>query len=133
MVSPSLNSVYKITSPGQISIYAGTGVAGFSGDGGPATSAELNFPVSIALDGQGNLFIADSSNNRIRRVDATTGQVTTYAGSGNQYNGTGFFGGYSGDGGPATSALLNRPADVTLDGNGNLFIADLCERRDQSR
>jgi trimeric autotransporter adhesin len=121
---PPLNIVYKINSLGQLSVYAGTGVAGFSGDGGPAASAKLNFPVSLALDGQGDLFISDSSNNRIRRVDATTGDIATYAGSGNQYNGVGFFGGYSGDGGPATSALMNYPSGLAFDGNGNLFVAD---------
>ena len=121
---PPLNVVYKINSLGQVSIYAGTGLAGFSGDGGPAASAQLNDPLSLAVDHQGNLFISDSSNNRIRRVDATTGDITTYAGSGDQYNGVGFFGGYSGDDGPATSALLNLPSGLAFDGNENLFVAD---------
>jgi sugar lactone lactonase YvrE len=76
------------------------------------------------VDAGGNLFIADSQNNRIRRVDFATHVITTVAGSGNQYNGTGFFGGFSGDGGPAISALLNFPVAVAVDGNGNLFIAD---------
>ena len=107
-----------------MSIYAGTGIEGFSGDGGPATEAELAFPEGLAVDANGDVFIADSLNNRVRRVDANTGVITTYAGSGIQYDGSGFFGGYSGDGGPATSALLNFPAALALDSNGNLFIAD---------
>jgi len=122
--SASLQVVYRVTPGGQMSIYAGTGIAGFSGDGGPATSARLNNPWAVALDGGGNLFIADASNNRIRRVDAATGIITTYAGSGNQYNGIGFFGGYSGDSGPATSAQFNFPSGLAFDGNGNLFVAD---------
>ena len=124
IASPALQVVFKVTPGGQLSIYAGTGIAGFSGDGGPANAAELDYPSSISLDGAGDLFIADYYNNRIRRVDAITGVITTYAGSGNQYNGIGFFGGYSGDGGPATSALLKNPNAVTFDNSGNLFIAD---------
>ena len=124
IASPSLEVVYRVAPGGQLSIYAGTGVAGFSGDAGPANEAKLNYPSGIGLDSAGNLFIADCYNNRIRRVDASTGVITTYAGSGDQYNGVGFFGGYSGDGQPATSALLSHPNAVTFDSNGNLFIAD---------
>ncbi|HUA00915.1 MAG TPA: hypothetical protein VMB02_11345, partial [Candidatus Aquilonibacter sp.] len=123
VVAP-LNVVYKITPQGQMSVFAGNGIAGFSGDGGPAASAELYSPIAIALDGAGNLFIADYLNNRVRRVDATSGVITTYAGSGNQYDGGGFFGGYSGDGGPATSAMMNLPSSLAFDENGNLFVAD---------
>ncbi len=124
IASAGLEAIYKVTPGGQLSIYAGIGIAGFSGDGGPANAAELNYPIGIALDSAGDLFIADSLNNRIRRVDASTGVITTYAGSGNQYDGTGFFGGYSGDGGPATSALMNFPSGLAFDTNGNLFVAD---------
>src|SRR5207302_3592509 len=98
-------------------------VGGFSGDGGPATSAELNEPTGVAVDGAGNLFIADYGNNRIRRVDAATQVITTVAGGG----ATGCSlcgGGFSGDGGPATSAELNSPKGIAVDGAGNLFIAD---------
>jgi sugar lactone lactonase YvrE/Flp pilus assembly protein TadD len=100
---------------GTITTVAGNGTAGYSGDGGPATSAELNGPQGLAVDGAGNLFIVDTGNNRIRKVDAA-GTITTAAGNGTQ--------GYSGDGGPATSAELNLPAGVALDNTGNLFISD---------
>src|SRR5207302_590405 len=89
---------------------------GFSGDGGAATSVRLSFPTGVALDGSGNLFIADAQNHRIRRVDAATDVITTVAGNGTQ--------GFSGDGGAATSASLYFPSGVALDGSGNLFIAD---------
>jgi len=91
------------------------------GDGGPATHAVLNFPYSVAVDAAGNLFIADAANNRIRRVAASTGIITTFAGTG----GTGFFG----DGGPATSAQLWNPTGVAVDAAGNLFIADASNDR----
>jgi sugar lactone lactonase YvrE len=120
----ALSTVYKVDAAGNIAPYAGKGILGFSGDCGAATSAELDSPNGIAVDTGGNLFIADSQNNRIRRVDSSTHVITTVAGSGNQYNGVGFFGGFSGDGGPAISALMNFPVAVAVDGNGNLFIAD---------
>src|SRR5437660_815761 len=109
------------TTTGIIATFAGSGPGGYysggySGDGGPATSARLNLPGEIALDTNGNLFIADSQNGRVRRVDASTGIITTVAGNG------GFT--FSGDGGLATAASLNHPAGVALDTNGNLFIAD---------
>lgn len=106
-------------STGVISTVAGNGTAAYTGDGGLATSASLSFPQGIALDSAGNLFIADSSNNVVRRVNAATGVITTVAGSFN-LGGT-----YSGDGGPATSAGLSAPGGVALDGAGNLFIADM--------
>ena len=85
-------------SAGTIRYVAGTGTAGFSGDGGPATQAMLNFPYSIGLDEQQNLFIKDSNNCRIRRVDAASGTITTIAGNGDY--------GFCGDGGPALGASL---------------------------
>jgi cysteine-rich repeat protein len=105
---------------GAITTVAGAGVDGFSGDGGPATGAHLAYPSGVAVDGLGNLFIADAGNNRIRRVD-TQGIITTVAGSGT--------GGFSGDGGPATSAQLNFPFSVAVDGLGNLFIPDTQNHR----
>ena len=108
--------IRKMDASGTITTVAGTGEFGFSGDGGPATSARLSGAEGVAVDGAGNLFIADEGNDRIRKVDSA-GVITTVAG-------TGEFG-FSGDGGPATSARLNRPNDVAVDGAGNVFIADL--------
>ena len=105
---------------GLITTLAGTGTAGFSGDGGASTAAQLRFPEGVAVDGAGNLFIADTDNNRIRRVAAATGLITTVVGTGTA--------GFSGDGGAATAAQLNFPVGVAVDGAGNLFIAD---RRNQ--
>lgn len=97
-----------------ISTFAGNGTAGFSGDNGPATSAELSNPWAVAVDSAGNLYIADRNNNRIRKV--SNGVVTTVAGNGTQ--------GYSGDGGPATSAALSNPFGVAVDSAGNLYFSD---------
>lgn len=91
------------------------------GDGGPATSASLGYPYGIAIDAVGNLFIADADYNRVRRVDAATGIITTVAGNGTY--------GYYGDGGLATVAALRRPADVALDPGGNLLIVDYNNQR----
>ena len=104
---------------GTISTFAGTGVAGFSGDGGPATAAQLNAPRLLAV-AQGNLYIADTANNRVRRVDLATGTITTFAGTG--------VAGFGGDSGPATAAQLSSPYGVALD-SGNLYISDLTNQR----
>lgn len=101
---------------GTVTTVAGRGVQAYWGDGGPATSAYLNYPEGIDLDAAGNLFIADFGNNRVRRVDAATGIITTVAGNGAQDS--------TGNGGPATSASFNGPTDVELDGSGNLYITD---------
>ncbi len=105
---------------GEIATVAGTGAANYTGDNNPATSATLNTPSGIALDGAGNLYIADTGNNAIRRVDAVTHIITTVAG-----NGSGLPG-YSGDGSLATSAtvVLNGPQGIAVDAAGNLYIAD---------
>src|SRR5437879_6433471 len=100
---------------------AGTGAMGFSGDDGLATSAQLNSPIGVAVDAAGDLFIADAYNHRIRRVAAGTGLITTVAGTGES--------GFSGDGGPATSAQLETPTGVAIDAVGNLFIADADNHR----
>ncbi len=88
----------------------------FSGDGGPATNARLNFPTAVTVDGQGNLYIADTMNHRVRVVDAVTGIMTTLAGTGQPR--------FSGDGGPAVAAGLNEPAALAFDGQGTLYVAD---------
>ena len=112
--------IRKVDTSGIITTVAGNGTAGFSGDGGPATNASLNSPSGVAVDGAGNLFIADRGNQRIRKVDAS-GIITTVAGNGTS--------GFSGDGGPATSASLRGPRGVAVDGDGNLLIADSGNRR----
>ena len=101
---------------GVITTYAGDGTESFSGDGGPATAAGLNVPHGARFDGEGNLFIADTHNHRIRRVDGRTGTITTVAGTGR--------GGFSGDDVPAVEADLTAPLAVDLDGEGNLYIVD---------
>jgi len=107
--------IREVGTNGIITTVAGNGTQGFSGDGGAATNAELNYPSDVAVDSFGNLFIGDAANNRVRRVD-TNGIITTVAGIGTA--------GYSGDGGAATNAQLSSPGRVAWDGAGNLFIAD---------
>jgi len=107
--------------PASIFTVAGTGNLGFNGDGVLATRAHLWFAAAVAVDVEGNVFVADSFNNRIRRVDARTGMITTVAGMGYQ--------GFSGDGGLATEAKLNSPGGVALDSKGNLLIADTFNHR----
>jgi sugar lactone lactonase YvrE len=114
----SNHRVRKVTPDGTISTVAGTGIAGFSGDGGPAVNAQINNPVHIAVDSAGNLYITDYYNNRIRKVSAN-GTITTIAGSSSDSRG-----GFSGDGGPATAAQLTTPAGVAVDAAGNVYIAD---------
>jgi sugar lactone lactonase YvrE len=118
------NRVVKVTPQGKAVTVAGTGTAGYSGDGGRATSAKLSDPTGLALDAKGNLYIADSASNVIRRVDAKTAVITTVAGDFAAGQASDGLGGFSGDGGPATSARLNDPQGVALDGAGDLFIAD---------
>jgi len=165
-----------VNTAGVINTFAGTGTVGHGGDGGPATAATLYYPASVALDGLGNLYIADTNNQRIRKVNISTGTITTVAGSGSV--GLGCNGGvatavglhnpygvaadglgniyiadtsnqcirkvasgnittlagnglasFSGDGGPATSAALNYPSGVAVDGVGNVYIADVVNNR----
>ena len=118
------NRVVKVTPQGLAVTVAGDGTAGYSGDGRPAAFAELNSPTGVAVDSDGNLYIADSANNVIRRVDAKTGIITTVAGDYAADKANDGLGGFSGDGGPATSAQLNDPQGVAVDGAGDLFIAD---------
>src|SRR3712207_702836 len=113
---PGGHTVRKVDKDGIITTVAGTGVfGGYSGDGGLATKAQLNLPIAVAVDREGNLYISDEENYRIRKVDKD-GIITTIAGTGE--------GGYSGDGGPATSAQLTDPGGIAFDARGNLYMAD---------
>ncbi|HKQ76041.1 MAG TPA: hypothetical protein VJ810_20270, partial [Blastocatellia bacterium] len=114
--------IRKVTPQGVISTVAGTpGQFGFSGDGGLATSALLNFPIGVAVDGAGNIYICDNDNNRIRKVTAATGVISTVAGNG--------LAGFAGDGGPATAARFSEPQNVAVDKDGNLYICDAGNHR----
>ncbi|HEV2068166.1 MAG TPA: SMP-30/gluconolactonase/LRE family protein, partial [Acidimicrobiales bacterium] len=110
------NRVRKVDPSGKITTVAGTGTRGFSGDGGPATSAQLASPWGLEFDSLGNLYVADNANRRIRKIDAD-GNITTVAGGGR-------FGRSNGDGGAATAAFLLGPQDVAFDAAGNLYIAE---------
>jgi len=120
VASGTQNTVYRVTAGGQISRAAGSGINGFSGEGGPATSARLNLPFGVALDAAGNLYIADYLNNRIRKV-TPAGIISTVAGNGSW--------GFSGDRGPATSAQLSGPRGVAVDAAGNFYISDYANHR----
>lgn len=111
------NRVRRIDASGTINTVAGNGIAGFSGDGGPATKASISFSdfAAVAVDGAGNLFIADSDNSRIRKVDSH-GVITTIAGTGTS--------GFSGDGGPAVNAQLGGFCGIATDAKGNIYISD---------
>jgi hypothetical protein len=119
--SSSPAKVRYVTPTGSITTVAGTGTSGFSGDGGLATSAMLNYPHDVVADGHGNFYIAEQNNNRVRKVDAS-GIITTVAGSS-------LGAGFSGDNGPAINAQLATPSGLALDGAGNLFIADQLNHR----
>ena len=116
------HAVRKIDTDGIITTVAGTGVAGFSGDGGAATEAQLNMPIGLALDTQGNLYILDSYNYRVRRVDAA-GKIATVAGNGVEGN--------EGDGGLATNASIGMGLDMALDQEGYLYIATFLAGEDR--
>ena len=107
--------IRRVGTDGVITTFAGNGVAGFSGDGGPATQASLRTPIGVGVDAQGNVYIGDIGNNRIRRV-GTDGIITTIAGNGSS--------GYSGDGGPATQATFRNLDGIAVDARGNVYVAD---------
>ncbi|MCK4389748.1 MAG: hypothetical protein KAV83_05885 [Desulfobacterales bacterium] len=108
--------IRKVDTSGKVTTVAGTGTGAYSGDEGPATSAEIKWARGVFVDTSGNIYIADTLNHRIRKVD-TSGIITTVAGTGT--------GAYSGDEGPATSAEINVPQGVCVDNSGNLYIADM--------
>lgn len=120
-IADTYNSrIRKITPSGTITTIAGTNSVGFSGDGGLGVNASLNLPQEVAVDLSGNIYIADSQNHRIRKIN-TSGVISTIAGNG--------VNGFSGDGSPATSAQLDTPVGVSIDGSGNIYIADLVNQR----
>ncbi len=117
------SQVRKVDTQGNINTVVNTkGTVGYSGDGGAATTAQLNFPLGLAVDSADNLYIADTNNHRIRKVSA--GNISTVAGTGPICAAPCNFGTFGGDGGPATSANLSFPYDVTFDSSGNMLIAD---------
>jgi DNA-binding beta-propeller fold protein YncE len=115
------NVVRRIDSHGAIHTVAGSGVKGSEGDGGPALKAQFNMPHEIRFDKAGNLYVADMSNHRIRKIDFDTRLITTVAGSGTA--------GFSGDGGPASKAELNQPLGIQFDPRGDLYICDVGNNR----
>ena len=115
-----VTGAFGVSSSGTITTIAGSGKQGFSGDGGPAVAAQLRSAYEVAVDRQGNVYIADYDNYRVRRV-SPGGTITTFAGTGT--------GGFSGDGGAATSARLNAPIAIAVDGQGNVYIADFNNAR----
>ncbi len=113
------NKVRKVNVSGVITTIAGIDTAGYSGDGGPAVLAKLNYPLAVSFDLVGNILISDAGNNRVRMINST-GIISTIVGNG--------AGGYTGDGGPATLASLHSPQGIVVDGFGNLYISDSYNR-----
>lgn len=119
VVDAAKDQVFEISVGGAMNVVAGNGTQGFAGDGGPATAAELNAPMAVAVGGDGTLYIADTGNERIRAVRG--GSITTFAGTGAR--------GFTGDSGRATSAALNRPVALAVDASGGLLICDQGDER----
>jgi large repetitive protein len=115
------NHAIRVVSSGNISTIAGNGTPGFSGDGGPASGAILNSPAAVAIDPAGNIYIADSGNNRVRKINAVSGVIATIVGNATET--------FSGDGGPANQAGLYGPYALIIDGAGDLFVADVFHNR----
>ena len=119
--TPTQHRVFKVNSSGTLTVFAGSGALGYSGDGGQAAQAQLNFPQSVALDSSGNVYIADSGNCVIRKV-TMSGVISTFAGTPQTC-------GFAGDGGSATQAQLNYPQGVAVDSSNNIYIADTTNQR----
>lgn len=119
VVNQGVHRIRKVSPAGVISAFAGTGTAGFSGDGGPATAAQFNNPTDIAVDSLGNVYVADTANYRVRKVD-TAGVVSTVLGTGVP--------GFSGDGGPGTAAAIQYLYGIGIDGSNNLYAATIDDR-----
>lgn len=113
--------VRKVDTQGMMTTVAGDGAQGYGGNGGAATAAQMDTPVGVAVDAGGNVYVCDSHNHRVRRVDAATGVMTTVVGTG--------VAGFAGDGGAATTAVLDLPVAVAVDGAGNLWVADARSHR----
>jgi streptogramin lyase len=113
--------IRKVDQNGLISTVAGSGKKGYAGDGGPAREALLNEPYEIKFDAEGSMYFVEMQNNLIRKVDKTTGLISTIAGTGKA--------GFSGDGGPARQATFNKPHSIALDGQGSLFVCDIGNHR----
>jgi len=120
LAAPAAARVLLIDVMGATRVLAGNGSVGFSGDGGPAVAAQFDNPTAVAADMAGNLYVADTGNNRVRRI-SPSGQITTVAGDGEE--------GYGGDGGPAVDASFDSISGVAVDGQGNLFISDTGNNR----
>jgi uncharacterized protein (TIGR03437 family) len=116
--------VLKIAPDGRVTVFAGNGIRGYTGDGDLATNASLNEPDALLVDPQGNVLLADSNNHVVRKINTTTGIITTIAGNGRR--------GYSGDNGPATEAQMTTPDGLALDSSGVLYISDEFNHRIRS-
>jgi DNA-binding beta-propeller fold protein YncE len=121
IAEPGSHRIRRVDPSGAISTFAGTGRQGSSGDGGPATEADLNSPFGVAVDSLGNVYVVDTDNHRVRRVERRTGIITTVVGSGDR--------GFGGDGGLATDALLARPHRVVVTRDGDLYVGDSFNHR----
>jgi len=113
--------LWKLNSKSELSVVAGNGTKGYSGDGGPATKARLNEPYEVRFDTVGNIYFVEMQNHLIRKVDVKTGQISTVAGTGEK--------GFGGDGGPATKAQFSTPHSIALDAQNNIYVADIANHR----
>jgi hypothetical protein len=113
--------LWKLDGKNELTVIAGNGTKGYSGDGGPATQAQLNEPYEVRLDTAGNIYFVEMQNHLVRKVDAKSGQISTVAGTGEK--------GFGGDGGPATKAQFSTPHSIALDHDNNIYIADIGNHR----